>query len=128
MSKLAEEKKKRFRTIMLAKATGSKKTDFAIEDLFPEKFYVDCVNSAYGLAIKMEDLPQDGSDMITKRTEHVLKTRYGHKELDKRRVMGEMWKQFDTWSNAEDLAKEASARAEKLFKAINNAFGASLLD
>jgi hypothetical protein len=124
VSKLAEEKKMRFRTIMLAKATGSKKTDFAIEDLFPDKFYVDCVNSAYGLAIKMEDLPQDGSDMITKRTEHVLKTRYGHKELDKRRVMGEMWKQFDTWSNADDLAKEAASRAEKLFKAINNAFAA----
>ncbi|WP_202408431.1 hypothetical protein [Novosphingobium silvae] len=122
MSKLADEQKSRFRTFMLGKAAGTKKTDFAIEDLFPDKFYVDCVNATYALAIKMEDLPEDGSDMVTKRVEHVLKTRYGHKELDKRRVMGEMWKHFDTWSSAADLPKDAVIRAEKLFKAINAAF------
>lgn len=122
VSKLADEQKSRFRTFMLGKAAGTKKTDFAIEDLFPDKFYVDCVNATYALAIKMEDLPEDGSDMVTKRVEHVLKTRYGHKELDKRRVMGEMWKHFDTWSSAADLPKDAVIRAEKLFKAINAAF------
>lgn len=122
VSKLAEAQKSRFRTIMLGKAAGSKKTDFAIEDVFPDKFYVDCVNSTYGLAIKMEDLPEDGSDMITKRVEQVLKTRYAHPELDKRRVMGEMWKQFDTWITAADLPKDAVTRAEKVFKAINAAF------
>lgn len=122
VSKLAAEKKRRFRTIMLGKAAGTRKTDFAIEDLFSDKFYVDCVNTTYGLAIKMEDLPEDGSDMVTKRVEHVLKARYGHKELDKRRVMGEMWKQFDTWVTANDLPKDAVTRAEKVFKAINAAF------
>jgi hypothetical protein len=128
VSKLAEEKKRRFRTIMLGKASGSKKIDFAIEDVFPDEFYVDCVNSTYGLAIKMEDLPENGSDMITKRIEHVLKTRYGHSELDKRRVMGEMWKQFDTWSNVDDIPKDAMARAEKVFRAINSAFAAQPAD
>lgn len=122
VSKLAAEQKSRFRTIMLGKAAGSKKTDFAIEDLFPDKFYVDCVNSTYGLAIKMEDLPVDGSDMVTKRVEEVLKARYGHKELDKRRVMSEMWRQFDTWHTAADLPKDTATRAEKVFKAINAAF------
>jgi len=76
-------------------------------------------------AVKMEDLPEDGSDMITKRVEQVLKQRYGHAELDKRRVMGEMWQRFDTWSKASDLPEEAAKRAEKLFKTINSAFGAS---
>lgn len=122
VSKLAEEQQKRFRTIMLGKAAGSRNTDFAIEDIFGEKFYVDCVNAAFGVAIKIEDLPEDGSDMITKRIETVLKNRYGHTELDKRRVMGEMWKQFDTWSKATDLPTGASGRAEKLFKAINALF------
>lgn len=122
VSKLAAEQKKRFRTIMLGKAAGTKKTDFAIEDLFPDKFYIDCVNETYGLAIKMEDLPQDGSDMVTKRIDQVLRAKYGHKELDKRRVMGEMWKQFDTWSSAADLPKEVATRGEKVFKAINAAF------
>jgi predicted ATP-dependent endonuclease of OLD family len=123
VSKLAEEKQKRFRTIMLGKAAGTRKTDFAIEDLFPDEFYVDCINATYGLAIKIEDLPEDGSDMVTKRVEEILKTKYGHKELDKRRVMGEMWRQFDTWSKASDLPKDTAARVEKVFKVINTAFG-----
>lgn len=122
VSKLAEEKKKHFRTFMLGKTVGSKKTDFAIEDLFPDKFYLDCVNAAYGLAIKMEDLPADGSDMITKRVEHVLKTRYAMSALDKRRVLGEMWNRFDTWKTAADLPGNTATNAEKLFKAINAAF------
>lgn len=111
-----------FAPICVRKAAGSKKTDFAIEDLFPDKFYVDAVNAAFGLAIKMEDLPEDGSDMITKRVEQVLKSKYSHKELDKRRVMGEMLKQFDTWNSAADLPKGAAATAEKLFRSINATF------
>lgn len=122
VSKLAEAQKKRFRTILLGKATGSKNTDFAIEDIFGNQFYIDCVNVAFGLAIKIEDLPADGSDMITKRVEQVLKARYGHSELDKRRVMGAMWKVFDTWSKATDLPSGTAARVEKLFKTINAHF------
>lgn len=122
VSKLAEEKAKRFRTFMLGKTAGSKKTDFAIEDIFPEKFYLDCVNTAYGLAIKPEDLPQDGSDMITKRVEAVLKTKYSMSGLDKRRVLGEMWQRFDRWSTAAELPTGTATSAEKLFKAINAAF------
>jgi energy-coupling factor transporter ATP-binding protein EcfA2 len=122
VSKLAAEKAKRFRTFMLGKMVKSKKTDFAIEDLFPDKFYVDCVNTAFGLAIKLEDLPDDGSDMITKRVEQVLMARYGMSGLDKRRVLGEMWKRFDLWKTAADLPTGTAASAEKLFKAINAAF------
>jgi energy-coupling factor transporter ATP-binding protein EcfA2 len=122
ISKLAAEKAKRFRTFMLGKAVGSKKTDFAIEDLFPDDFYLDCVNTAFGLAIKIEDLPVDGSDMITKRVEQILKTRYGMTELDKRRVLGEMWKRFDKWNTSADLPTGTATKAEKLFKAINAAF------
>ena len=122
VSKLAEARQKRFRTIMLGKATGSKNTDVAIEDVFGDKFYVECVNDAFGLAIKMEDLPADGSDMITKRVEQVLKARYGHKELDKRHVMGQLWKRFDTWASTSDLPTGTAARAEKLFKTINGLF------
>ncbi|WP_105419130.1 ATP-dependent endonuclease [Neorhizobium sp. T25_27] len=122
LPKVAEDKGQKFRTIMLGKAAGSTKTDFAIEDMFADSFYVDCVNKAYGLAIKIDDLPQDGSDMITKRIEQVLKSRYGHPRLDKRTVMSEMWKRFDTWKSADDLPKEAVQHAEKAFKAINAAF------
>lgn len=122
VSKLAEAQARRFRTFMLGKTTGSRQTDFAIEDLFPADFYIDCVNDAFGLAIKIEHLPVDGSDMITKRVEQVLTTRYGQKELDKRKVMGEMLRRFDTWRVAKDLPKDTAAKAEKLFKAINATF------
>ena len=119
---LADEQKARFRVLMLGKAAGIKKTDAAIEDLFDDQFYIDCVNTAFGIAIKVEDLPADGSDMITKRVEAVLVARYGHKEFDKRRIMEEILRRFDGWKGISDLPKDTAARAETLFTAINNAF------
>jgi hypothetical protein len=125
LKELAAEQKARFRVLMLGKAAGIKKTDAAIEDLFDDQFYIDCANAAFGIAIKPEDLPVDGSDMITKRVEAVLVQRYGHKELDKRRVMAEILRRFDTWQKVSDLPKGTAARAEKLFGAINAAFGSA---
>ena len=122
---LAKEQKARFRVLMLGKAAGIKKTDAAIEDLFEDQFYIDCVSAAFGIAIKPEDLPVDGSDMITKRIEKVLVQRYGHKNLDKGRVMAEMLRRFDGFEKVADLPKGAAARAEKLFGAINSAFTAA---
>lgn len=122
LNTVAHQTDLKFRTIMLGKAAHSRKTDFAIEDLFPENFYLSCVNEAFGLGIKLEDLPEDGSDMITKRVEHVLKSRYGHSALDKRRVMAEMLKRFDDWKTSADLPKDVAARAEKVFQTINGTF------
>lgn len=123
VSKMAEDSGQKFRTIMLGKAAGTRQNDFAIEDLFPPKFFIDCVNETYGIAIKPDDLPEDGSDMISKKVEHVLKTRHGHTQLDKKLIMGEMWKQFDKWKSVDDLPANTVGRAEKVFKAINDAFG-----
>lgn len=122
LSKIAEEDKKRFRVLMLAKAAGIKKTDASIEDLFPDDFYLARVNDAFGLSIKMEDLPVDGSDMITKRIERVLKTKYGREELDKRKVFAELLKQFDTWQKASQLPEGTVEKATNLFQSINRAF------
>lgn len=122
LSKIAEGDKKRFRVLMLGKAAGSQKTDASIEDLFPDDFYLSCVNKAFGLSIKMEDLPIDGSDMITKRIEVVLKARYGLDELDKRKVFAELLKRFDTWQKTSDLPDETLQKATSLFQAINRSF------
>lgn len=119
---LAAEQKAKFRVLMLGSAAGIKKTDAAIEDLFENGFYIDCVNAAFGISIKEEDLPVDGSDMITKRIETVLIQRYGHSELDKRRVMYEILRRFDAWEKLSDLPEGTAAKAEKLFKAVNSAF------
>ena len=123
LSKLAQEENKRFRIMMLGEAAGIKKTDAAIEDLLPSKFYLKLVNETYGLAIKEEALPVDGSDMITKRVEHVLQKSYGMPKLDKRRVLATMLRHFDKWSELKDLPTGTVQKAEKLFKAISRAFG-----
>jgi len=62
--------------------------------------------------------------MITKRVESVLRQRYGHSELDKRRVMSEILRRFDGWHKISDLPKGTAESAEKLFKTINAAFQA----
>lgn len=111
-----------FRVLMLGEAAGVKKTDVAIEDLFPDEWFLECVNRAYGLALKLEDLPEDGSTLIAKRVEFAFKQRQG-RELNKKDVLTEMLKDFDSWSKIGDLPKGTAANAERLFKKLNSAFG-----
>ena len=83
--------------------------------------YLELVNETYRVNMKMEDLPQDGSDMIVKRVEKVLQTRFGYSHLDKEHVIGQMLKRFDTWHTLSDLPAETRNRAERLFQKINAA-------
>ena len=118
----ADETGRKFRVLMLGAAAGIKKTDVAIEDLFPDDWFLGCVNSTYGLALKLEDLPKDGSTLIAKRVEVALKQRHG-RELKKKEVLTEMLKNFDGWTKVGDLPKGTAANAGRLFKKINTAFG-----
>lgn len=121
LKEMAQQQNTRFRTLHIGKAAGLKGNEAAVEDLFPDKFYLDWVKAAYRIDIKPSDLPVDGSSMITKRVAAVMDS--VHKlSLDKRRVLGEMLKQFDTWKTADDLPKSTVEAAEKLFAAINRAF------
>ena len=112
----------KFRVLMLKEAAGIPKNEPAIEDIFPDAFYLDCVNAAYRYTIKLEDLPLDDSDQITKRVEAVLRSRYGQEELDKRRVMAEVLKRFDQWNKLAELPGDTAKHAEKLIAKINQAF------
>jgi predicted ATP-dependent endonuclease of OLD family len=125
VKKIAEENGNKFRILMLGKGASLSKTDAAIEDLFPDEFYLDCVNEAFGLAIKQEDLPQDGSDMIATMVETVLKTRYSI-GLDKKRVLGVMLKKFDSWKTVDDLPGNTYENAKTLLQKINNTLAADL--
>jgi hypothetical protein len=60
--------------------------------------------------------------MITKRVEHVLKTRHNHKALDKDRVFAQMLRKFDQWDKVDDLPGDTAARARELFAPINRTF------
>lgn len=122
VAKLAGEAKKKFRVFQFGVAAKIKKTDAAIEELFSDEYYLEMVNAAYSVKVDLEDLPKDGSDMIAKRIEHVIKAKYGY-EFDKGRVVAEMLKRFDTWREVQNLPDGTADKAEQLFKAINSAFG-----
>lgn len=93
LKQLAADQK--FRVFMLKDAAGIKNNEASIEDIFPVEFYLSCVNDAYGVLIKPDDLPKDGSDQIVKRVETVLKERHGRSELDKKLFMRKMLIHFD---------------------------------
>jgi energy-coupling factor transporter ATP-binding protein EcfA2 len=112
----------KFRVHMLKQTAGLAKSEAGIEDLFPDQFIVDCVNSGYHLGMKLTDLPVDGSDMIATRVERILIQRHGLSGLDKQRLMNEMLKVFDCWHKPGDLPEGTAEKAEKLFATINQAF------
>jgi hypothetical protein len=60
---LADAQGSRFHILMLKTAAQIAKNEAGIEDLFPDAFYVQCVNEAYRLGIRIEDLPLDGSPL-----------------------------------------------------------------
>ncbi len=121
---LAKEQQQKFRVFQIGAAAKIKKTDAAIEELFTDEYYLEMVNTAYGVKIDIAELPKDGSDMITKRIEPVMKKKYGY-DFDKSRVVAEMLRRFDCWREAKDLPPGTADMAEQLFKTINTAFGVS---
>jgi hypothetical protein len=124
LKNLASDQGQKFRVFQIGAAAKVKKTDAAIEELFTDEYYVEMVNAAYGVKVDMVELPIDGSDMITKRLEPVMKQKYGY-SFDKGRVVAEMLRRFDGWRETKDLPPETANRAKQLFKTINAAFGVS---
>lgn len=118
LKEMAGQEGNKFRVMMLRDAASISKTDAAIEDLFPDNFYLGCVNEAYGLAIQPEDLPVDGSDEIAARVEHVLKTKH-NRSLDKKRVLSVMLKKFDSWNSVDDLPGDTLQKTQGLIDKIN---------
>ncbi|MGA8259880.1 MAG: AAA family ATPase [Arenicellales bacterium] len=120
---LSADTQARFRVLMLGTAAGIKRTAAGIEDLLGDQFYIGCVNAAFGIAIRERDLPVDSTDMIAKQVETILVQRYGHKELDKHRVMAEILRRLDGWTRLSELPTVTASKAERLFQAINEAYG-----
>ena len=89
--------------------------------MFPDDFFRECVNRAYGITIRDEDLPTVGSTLISKRVEQILNDRY-NRQLDKKLALAEILREFDSWNTIKDLPKGVSTKAKKLFSSINGAF------
>jgi len=121
LKEYADETGHEFRVLMLGQASGVKKTDVAIEDIFHDQWYLDCVNRTYGVALTLADLPEDGTTLIAKRVESALKAKH-NREIMKKYVLKEMLRDFDSWKSVDDLPEGATDSAEMLFKKINGAF------
>jgi energy-coupling factor transporter ATP-binding protein EcfA2 len=122
LARQAEADAKRFRIIMLKQAAHISKGEVAIEDLFPDDFYLALVNAAYRIQIQMSDLPTDGPAMIARRIEQVLVSTYGCTALDKGAVLAHMLRAFETWRSIGDIPPLTVTRAELLFEKINFEF------
>ncbi len=122
LKEYAQETGHEFRVLMMGKAAGVKKTDVAIEDIFPDQWYLDCVNRTYSVALTLSDLPEDGTTLIAKRVEVALKAKHNREPI-KKDVLKEMLRDFDSWKSVDDLPEGAADSAEMLFKKINGAFG-----
>jgi energy-coupling factor transporter ATP-binding protein EcfA2 len=122
LSRQGEADARRFRIIMLKPAAHVSKAEVAIEDLFPDEFYLALVNAAYRIQIQMSDLPTDGPVMIARRIEQVLVSTYGCTALDRGAVLAHMLRAFETWRSIGDIPPLTVTRAELLFEKINFEF------
>lgn len=112
----------RFRVFMLGKALGSTNAEFAIEDMFPEAFYLECVNEAYGTNLTPADIPIVNSPQLCKRVEAALVTKGRVMVLDKGPILAALQKRFDTMKTLADLPPGTADLASKLFAKVNGEF------
>jgi len=119
---IAKDSDLEFRVLMLAEAAGLTKKEAAIEDLFPDEFYMDCVNEAYKVNMSLSDLEQDSSEMITHKVDHWLQNNFGGQKLDKDKVLRVLLTRFDGWESIANLPEGTAENAERLFSNINSVF------
>ena len=104
--------------ILLGDAVGAS-GDFAIEDLFPEDFYLESVGETYP---GLNEITLQGEDMLWSRVERALKKK-GIKNRNKGSVAKRLRKRLSSMKNASELPPETKEKAIKLFQTIRKAFG-----
>ena len=117
----AKENQARFKFLRLGKIAGVGDDPFAIEDIFPPEFYVECVNEAYGSNLTVDEIGTGG--LIANRCEAELVRRGRIQDkLDKRLIMSSIQKRFDGFSKSDSLPEDTAKKARNIFAAINQAF------
>jgi hypothetical protein len=113
----------KFKYLQLGALVGGTATDFAIEDMFPTPFYLECVNEAYGTNLTEADLPSTGSTQVAKRVEATLQQRGRIQDkLDKRVIMIAMQRRFDKFTDVNSLPAGTADKICKAVAGINKAF------
>ena len=104
--------------ILLGDAVGAS-GDFAIEDLFPDNFYLESVKETYQ---ELDGITLQGEDMLWNRVKRALK-KEGIKNRNKGSVAKRLRKRLSSMKNASELPPETKEKAIKLFQTIRKAFG-----
>lgn len=121
-SQIAATTGARFRVFMLGRAVGTTNSEFAIEDLFPDDFYLECVNEAFATNLSTADIPNVDSPQLSKRVETALVKKGRITTLDKGQILGAIQRRFDTMNTLDDLPAGTADLAAKLFAKINGEF------
>jgi energy-coupling factor transporter ATP-binding protein EcfA2 len=93
--------------------------DYALEDLFTEDFYMECVKKTYQ---DVNEITLQSEGMLWKRVEGALKEK-GIKKPNKGSVAKRLRNRLSNMKDASDLPPETKERAIKLFQTIRKAFG-----
>ena len=122
LTKIAKESTTTFKVIQIGEAAKIEKNEAAIEDLFPDSFYLDLVNETFGVKLEDRNLPEGGTQMISKRVEIAFGNRFPGMEFKKYKVTQTMLKHFDSWKKTDNLPEGTEGKATALFETINSAF------
>ena len=110
-------KKSHTDAILLGDAVGAS-GDFAIEDLFPDDFYLESVKETYQ---ELDGITLQGEDMLWNRVERALK-KEGIK-ANKGSVAKRLRKRLSRMTDLNELPEETTEKAIKLFQTIREALG-----
>lgn len=99
-------------------------SDFALEDIFPEKFITDIVKDAYSkqlAAAEIDEITLQGEDILWKRIERFM----GAQEIKiTKGAIATRWRnKLSNMQDASELPDETKEKAIKLFQKIREAFG-----
>ena len=107
----------------LATAVGKPGQDMAIEDLFPERFYINHVQKAYEKEITtcgISIAPLPPGNLLAKRVESAFSA--ANVQFNKRRVCKRIAADIRQMKTPSDLPEQTRLMAEQLFSAITKAF------
>jgi hypothetical protein len=107
----------------LAAAADNPSQEFSIEELFPEKFYVERVQKAYekqiaACALSLSPLPP--GNQLAKRVEAVFAS--ANVPFNKRTVCKRIASNIRQMKNSSELPEQTRLMAEKIFAAIAKGF------
>ncbi len=99
-------------------------SDFALEDLFPEKFITDIVKDAYSkqlAATEIDEITLQGEDILWKRIERFMEAQ--EIKITKGAIATRWRNKLSNMQDASELPDETKEKGIKLFQKIREAFG-----